>query len=272
LLAAGDFRISVGHYYCGGGAGGSDRVFAVGGAGAIAALAIGTQSIPRVDRVVGPGNAYVAEAKLQLAGSVGIDSPAGPSELLVIADDSACSQTVAQEMLAQAEHDPLACVVCVTIGREAADVIGRELVALIESQPRVSVVKSALQGQGGVVWVDDISSAVDFCNSYAPEHVLVACRAADAIAADIRGVGTVFLGETSSVAFGDYMTGANHVLPTGGLARAYSGLSVLDFFRWTTCQRIDRDAARSLSGDTAAFAEAEGLPGHATAARRWAAA
>ncbi|HET9426628.1 MAG TPA: histidinol dehydrogenase [Gemmatimonadaceae bacterium] len=251
---------------------GVDRVFAVGGAGAIAAMAFGTATVPRVDRVVGPGNAYVAEAKLQLVGSVAIDSPAGPSELLVIADASVSPDIVAGEMLAQAEHDPRACVVAVCIGEGVAAALERSLATLIVGQPRADISGCSLRGQGGVLSVGSASDAVAVCNAYAPEHLLLACGDADAIAARIRGAGTIFIGETSSVSFGDYITGANHVLPTGGLARAYSGLSVLDFIRWTTCQHVERAAARSLSGDTALFANAEGLPGHAMAAAGWAVA
>jgi len=246
-----------------------DRVFALGGAGAIAAMALGTDTVPRVDRIVGPGNAYVAAAKLQLVGSVAIDSPAGPSELVVIADATSSPDVVATEMLAQAEHDPLACVVAICIGEYVAAAVESALASLIAQQPRASIIGCALRGQGGVLTVASSDEAVDAVNAYAPEHLLLACAGAESIADRIRGAGTICIGETSSVAFGDYITGANHVLPTGGLARAYSGLSVLDFVRWTTCQRVDAAAARSLSADTAAFALAEGLPGHAIAGSRW---
>lgn len=248
-----------------------DRVFAIGGAGAIAAMAVGTASVPRVDRIVGPGNAYVAEAKLQLVGTVAIDSPAGPSELLVIGDATSDPAIVATEMLAQAEHDPLACVVAICVGGDVAAAVERALTQAIAAQPRAGICRCALRGQGAVLSVATIGEAIAACNEYAPEHLLITCADAPAVAASIRGAGTIFIGETSSVAFGDYISGANHVLPTGGLARAYSGLSVLDFFRWTTCQRIDRDAAAALSSETASFATAEGLPGHAIAARQWSA-
>jgi histidinol dehydrogenase len=246
-----------------------DRVFAIGGAGAIAAMALGTESVPRVDKIVGPGNAYVAEAKLQLVGNVAIDSPAGPSELLVIADSSASPDVVATEMLAQAEHDPLACVIAVCVGAATASLVAQSLGRLIASMPRADVIAASLHGQGAVVSVDSIDEALAFATEYAPEHLLLAVRDAGAIAAKVRNAGTIFIDECSSVAFGDYLTGANHVLPTGGMARAYSGLSVLDFFRWTTYQRIDSAAAGRLASDTAIFAAAEGLPGHAAAARQW---
>lgn len=247
----------------------ADRVFAVGGAGAIAAMAHGTGSIPRVDRIIGPGSVYVAEAKLQLSGTVGIDAPAGPSELLVIADDSANVTAIARELLAQAEHDPRACVVAVTIGEQLARDLARALASELDSQPRRDIVAASLAAQGAILWTDHVDDAVSFSNEYAAEHLLLALRDAEGVCERCRNAGTVFLGESSSVTFGDYMTGANHVLPTGGLARSYSGLSIADFFRWTTYQRVTSDAAIALAPDVAAFATAEGLPGHAMAASRW---
>jgi histidinol dehydrogenase len=248
---------------------GVHRVFSVGGAGAIAALAYGTNSIPRVDRIVGPGNSYVTEAKLQVAGVTGIDMPAGPSELLIIADLTASVGLIAREVFAQAEHDPEATVVVLTLGSSLAAQVAEEIAREAASQPRTEIIISALSRRGAVLSADSIGQAVAFANAFAPEHVLLACSEQNTIAPLLRNVGTVFLGETSSVTFGDYMTGANHVLPTGGLAKCYSGLSVLDFVRWTTLQRIDRDAAASIAEDVAIFADAEGLPGHAIAARNW---
>lgn len=257
---------------------GVDRLFAVGGAGAIAALAYGTASIPRVDRVIGPGNAYVAEAKLQVAGAVGIDAPAGPSELLVLADSGADADVIAHELLGQAEHDPLACAVAVIFpargedmddARRAADRLTAALDARIDTQERRSIVAVSLATRGGVLVAADRAAAVAFANAYAPEHLIVAAGDPDSVLADVRNAGTVFVGATSSNAFGDYMTGANHVLPTGGLARSYSGLSVLDFVRWTTYQRVSADAAAGLADDVATIALAEGLPGHAAAALQW---
>ena len=253
--------------------GGADRVFAVGGAGAIAAMAFGTDTIARVDRIVGPGNAYVAEAKLQVAGAVAIDAPAGPSELLVLADFSADPMAVARELLAQAEHDPRAAVVAVVVGEEQASEVTSALARLLPDQPRREVVAEALAARGGVLVAQDYDRAIAFVELYAPEHLLLAVFDAelDAVLARVRNAGTVFVGLSSSVAFGDYMTGANHVLPTGGLARSYSGLSTLDFVRWTTWQRVTSRAAASMAADVGAFADAEGLPAHAAAARSWAA-
>lgn len=250
---------------------GVDRVFAVGGAGAVGAMAHGTASIPAVDRIVGPGNAWVAEAKLQVSGMVGIDSPAGPSELLVLADASASPVVIAREMLAQAEHDPVAAVVLVTDAPALALAVERELTSRMDAEPRAEVIRAAFAARGGLLTVESLADAITFANAWAAEHLLLAVAPAmeDATLAQLRSAGTVFVGETASVAFGDYMSGANHVLPTGGLSRIWSGLSTLDFVRWTTWQRIGRDSARSLAGDVDIFATAEGLPAHAATARQW---
>ena len=250
---------------------GADRVFAIGGAGAIAAMAYGTDSVPRVDRIVGPGNAYVAEAKLQCAGAVAIDSPAGPSELLVIVDDSVDPAVVARELLAQAEHDPRAAVVCVAVGASVATGVLQAIDALLPSIQRRQIVAEALAFAGAVLHTDTLDDAVRFANQWAAEHLLLALAPAtiDTAFAQLRGAGTVFLGQTASVAFGDYMTGANHVLPTGGLSRCYSGLSTLDFIRWTSWQRVTPAAAASLAPDVGRFADSEGLPNHAVTARQW---
>ncbi|HXC25551.1 MAG TPA: histidinol dehydrogenase [Gemmatimonadaceae bacterium] len=248
---------------------GVDRVFAVGGAGAVAAMAYGTESIPKVDRIVGPGNAYVAEAKLQVSGAVAIDSPAGPSELLVVADGSADPEVIAREVMAQAEHDPQASVVVVAVGDGAAERISAATLAMIPSQERQTIIVEALATRGAILSAETVDEAIAFSNAFAPEHLLIATEDAPTLVSRFRNAGTIFVGVTSSVAFGDYMSGANHVLPTGGLARSYSGLSVLDFIRWTTYQHIDRAAAASLASDVGVFADAEGLPAHAAAARQW---
>lgn len=251
---------------------GVDRVFAMGGAGAIAALAYGTESVPSVDRIVGPGNAWVAAAKLLVTDTVAIDCPAGPSELVVIADASCDPRTVALELVAQAEHDPRAMSVALVVGNDVATAIGRELSAVVAAATRSDVVREALATLGGILPVADLRGAVRAANWIAPEHLLLATSAAESLVADIRNAGSVFVGQSASVAFGDYLTGANHVLPTGGAARGYSGLSALDFVRWTTFQYVDRSAASRLAGDTGALADAEGLPGHSAAARQWSAA
>ncbi|NOK16419.1 histidinol dehydrogenase [Corallococcus carmarthensis] len=248
---------------------GADRVFALGGAGAVAALAYGTQSVPRVDRIVGPGNAYVAAAKLQVVDAVAIDAPAGPSEILVIADASARPETVARELLAQAEHDPEACCVALVVGAELAQAV-RDAV---EQQARVArrgdIVLSALGSRGAVLRIDSLEEAWPFVADFAPEHLLLATSEPSEDLARVRNAGTVFVGQRASVAFGDYLTGANHVLPTAGLARAYSGLSVLDFYRWTTWQRVTPEAAAAMAEDVGTLADSEGLFAHAAAARAW---
>lgn len=248
---------------------GVDRVFGVGGAGAVAAMAFGTRSLPRVDRIVGPGNAYVAEAKLQVSGIVAIDSPAGPSELMVIADQSSNPAAVAREVLAQAEHDPRAAVIVLTIGESPARRIAEAIAVELPRQERAAIIAESLATRGAVLTVPDLDEAIAFATEWAPEHLLLAVAGPERALARVRNAGTVFVGSTASVAFGDYMTGANHVLPTGGLARSYSGLSVLDFVRWTSWQRISPGAAARLSDDVAVFAEAERLPAHAAAARAW---
>ena len=253
---------------------GVDRVFAMGGAGAIAAMALGTESVPRVDRIVGPGNAYVAEAKLQLVGSVAIDAPAGPSELLLLADDSADPRLIARELVAQAEHDPDAAVIAVIAGPGAGGLLEAVRSALddaLATAPRADIARRALRARGALLSVTDEAACVAFATEWAGEHVLLAMR--DDRRADVlrqlRSAGTVFVGESSSVVFGDYVTGANHVLPTGGTARCYSGLSTADFVRWTSWQSVTPAAAASLAADAACLAGSEGLPGHAVAARAW---
>jgi histidinol dehydrogenase len=240
---------------------GADRVFSLGGAGAVAAMAFGTLSVPRVDRIVGPGNAYVAEAKLQVASAVAIDSPAGPSELLVLADERADARLIAREMMAQAEHDPLAAVVAVVVGERAAAQVLQQLAAALPSQPRADIVAASLAAQGAVLWTESTHAAIAFANAYAAEHLLLVVTATEEVLPELRNAGTIFVGAYASVAFGDYMT--------GGLARSYSGLSTLDFVRWTTYQRVTRAAAARLADDVGVFADAEGLGGHALAARAW---
>ena len=246
-----------------------DRVFALGGAGAIAALAYGTESVPAVDRIVGPGNAWVAEAKCQVASRVPIDSPAGPSELLVLLDAASDVEAVARELLAQAEHDPGAAVVAVALDDGTARTLLGRLALLAPAARRAEVIGPALAGRGAVLVASSIDEAVDFAERWAPEHLMLAVEGADALSARIRNAGTVFVGTSSSGAFGDYLTGANHVLPTAGAARAWSGLSTLDFVRWTTVQTVSADGAASLAEDTDTFATAEGLDAHAAAARAW---
>jgi histidinol dehydrogenase len=245
---------------------GADRVFAAGGAGAIAAMAYGTQAIPKVDLIVGPGNAYVAEAKRQVAGDVRIDAPAGPSEIVVVADETADPAGVARELIAQAEHDEDACVVALVVGEALAHSVTREVEARASRAERSAIVLAALGSRGAVLTLGTIEEAWGFVGAFAPEHLLLAVRDPEAALARVRNAGTVFLGQTTSVAFGDYLTGSNHVLPTAGAARRASGLSILDFVRWTSWQRVTKEGAAQLSADTETLARAEGLFAHAEAA------
>ncbi len=250
---------------------GAHRVFAIGGAGAVGAMAFGTQTVPRVRRIVGPGNAWVAAAKLQVqaSGIVAIDSPAGPSELLVIADSTADPRVVARELLAQAEHDPHTSVIAVADNEGTIHAVERAIEDALPSHDRLTIIQSALGRRAALLWTESLGEAAAFSADYAPEHLMLVGERAEVLIDNVRNAGTVFVGTTSSVAFGDYMTGGNHVLPTGGTARSYSGLSTSDFVRWTTYQRVTRAAAASMAADVAVLAESERLIGHAAAARAW---
>lgn len=247
-----------------------DRVFAVGGAGAIAAMTFGTDTIPAVNKIVGPGNAYVAEAKAQVSRFVGIDSPAGPSELLVVCDESSTPTAIAAEILAQAEHDPDACVVVITFSDGNAQRIAAAVQTGLGEIARSRIAREALGANGALLVARDADEAIAFAAEYAPEHLLLATIDAERLAREARNAGCIFIGEASSVVFGDYITGGNHVLPTAGAARSYSGLGPLDFVRWTSYQRVSEEGASALARDTALLADAEGLSAHAIAARRWA--
>lgn len=247
--------------------GNADRLFAIGGAGAIAAAAYGTDSVPRVDKIVGPGNAYVTEAKRQVNGAVAIDCPAGPSEVLVIADEAADPRRVVYELLAQAEHDPDAASVLISTSTQLIEEVAHIIDEEIAAQPRVDVIRAALAARGALLLAASETEMLEFNRQYAPEHLALYVRNPRNALITTFNAGTVFMGDAASVVFGDYLTGANHVLPTAALARSYSGLSALDFVRWTTYQEITRAAAAELSGITAVLADAEGLSAHAAAAR-----
>lgn len=246
---------------------GAERLFALGGAGAVAAMAYATASVPPVDAIVGPGNRWVTEAKRQVAGTLVIDSPAGPSEVLVLVDETADPRLAAHELLAQAEHDPDASCVLVSTARGVAEETERILVDLLEDAPRGLIARRALADQGGILLAESIEQALEFTDRYAPEHLSVMTAEAASHARVLRNAGTTFVGAWASVAFGDYMTGANHVLPTAGRARSFSGLSTSHFIRTFTIQEITEEGARSLASDVEILADAEGLPGHADAAR-----
>ncbi|MDT8341063.1 MAG: histidinol dehydrogenase [Longimicrobiales bacterium] len=247
---------------------GATRLFAVGGAGAVGAMAYGTRSIPRCHAIVGPGNRWVLEAKRQVAGEVLIDSPAGPSEVLVLSEAGAArAELLASELVAQAEHDPDAAVVFVTPSPEQLEAVHAALAVQVARTPRREVVEAALATSGALLLAPDRDAMLDFAERYAAEHLSLCTIDPRRDLERLRTAGTVFLGEAATVAFGDYMTGANHVLPTAGTARSFSGLSALNFMRSYTWQEISPTGAARLAEPVAILAEAEGLPAHAAAAR-----
>ena len=246
---------------------GVTRLYRIGGAQAVAALAFGTETIARVDKIVGPGNKWVAEAKRQVAGPVGIDMFAGPTELVVIADLTARAERVAADMIAQAEHDEDATAWCVTTDVVLADQLPDALEAHLRKNPRAAVARAALERNGLIIWVPSIQDAVRVANMRAPEHLAIVTHDPEAVAEGIRHAGAIFLGDNTPEPVGDYIAGPSHVLPTSGTARHASPLGVYDFLRRTsvisyTPDRLNNDAARII-----ALAEAEGLFGHAEAIR-----
>jgi len=244
---------------------GADALVAVGGAQAIAALAYGAGPVPACDIVVGPGNRWVTAAKSLVAGHVVIDMLAGPSELVVLADDSADPALVAADLLAQAEHDPEALPVLISLDPSLPKRVERELAGRLASLPGASVARAAL-AHGFCLIARDESEAVAACDAIAPEHVELMVRAPRQVLRRLRHYGAAFLGRNSAEVFGDYGAGPNHVLPTGGAARGCGGLSVLSFLRVRTWLRMDGARVPALSRDTAALARLEGLEGHARAA------
>jgi histidinol dehydrogenase len=243
---------------------GATAVAKVGGAQAVAALAFGTESVQAVDRIVGPGNVYVTEAKRQVAGFVGIDGLAGPTELAVVADASADPAWVAADLVAQAEHDPEALAVLVAFDGAVVDQVGRALEAEVARAGRSKVVKAALTNARTVLVADD-DQAVEVLDRLAPEHLHVVVADAPAFAQRIRNAGAIFVGGFTPVPFGDYGVASNHVLPTAGTARFSSGLRAADFVKVSSVVEVSDEAAARLAPEVARIALAEGLPGHARA-------
>jgi histidinol dehydrogenase len=241
------------------------RIFKVGGAQAIAALAFGTESIPRVDKICGPGNIFVTLAKKMVYGMVDIDGLEGPSEIVIVGDEKANPVFCTADLLAQAEHDPLASVILITTSADLADRVDEEIEIQLRKLKRRSVIKKAIDA-GMLVLVDDLSQAVDLVNLFAPEHVSIMTSSASALARRIRSAGCIFAGENSPVVLGDYVAGPSHVLPTGGSARFGSPLGVADFLKVTNFIALDKPAMRKLSGPAVEIAKAEGLDAHARAA------
>ncbi len=239
------------------------EIYRIGGAQAIAALAYGTASIAPVDRIVGPGNAYVAEAKRQVFGRVGIDAIAGPSEVVVLADAANDPRRVAVDLLAQAEHDEAAQAILITDDAGLADAVAVAVTAELASLPRAAIAGASWQAHGAIILVRDWDEAIGLVNRLAPEHLQLMLRDTAPVFARIRHAGAVFLGAWCPEAVGDYIAGPNHVLPTGRTARFASGLSVFDFLKRTTWVAADADALARVGPAAVALAEAEGLQAHA---------
>jgi phosphoribosyl-ATP pyrophosphohydrolase/phosphoribosyl-AMP cyclohydrolase/histidinol dehydrogenase len=245
-----------------------DALLVVGGAQAIAAMAYGTESVPACDAIVGPGNRWVTAAKQLVAGIVRIDMLAGPSELVVLADEEANATTVAADLLAQAEHDPDALPILVTTSRSLVESVERELAAQLEDLPTKDTAEAAL-GNGYAVLVSSIGEGASVCNLLAPEHLEILTRNANSLSSNLRHYGGLFIGEGAAEVLGDYGAGPNHTLPTGGTARSYAGLSVFNFLRVRTWMRVDElEQAQGLVKDAISLAKHEGLEAHARSASR----
>jgi len=248
---------------------GADAIYAVGGAQAVGALAYGTETVNAVDKIVGPGNKWVTAAKAEVRGHVEIDFLAGPSEMLVVCDESADPELVASDLIAQAEHDPNSSVVAVTDDEATAEAIGEAVDAQIEGRERSDIIEQALATDAsGVLLARSMSEAVLFAEEYAAEHLSIQADDDEALLDRIDSAGSVFLGPYTPVAAGDYASGTNHVLPTNGGAKRFGGLSVDAFLRSTTVQRLDEESLDGLAETITTLAEAEGLDGHAESVRR----
>jgi len=248
---------------------GADRIYAVGGAQAVGALAYGTETVNAVDKIVGPGNKWVTAAKAAVRGDVEIDFLAGPSELLVVCDETADPEFVASDLIAQAEHDPNSSVVAVTADEGTAAAIGEELNQQVDDRERSETIEKALANEAsGVLLARSMSEAVLFAEEYAAEHLSIQADDDEALLDRIDSAGSVFLGPYTPVAAGDYASGTDHVLPTNGGAKRFGGLSVDAFLRSTTVQRLDEESLSGLSETITTLAEAEGLEGHAESVRR----
>jgi histidinol dehydrogenase len=245
---------------------GVDRVFTIGGAQAVAALAYGTQTVPRVDKIVGPGNAYVAEAKRRVFGAVGIDMIAGPSEILVICDGSTNPDWIAMDLFSQAEHDEMAQSILLSPNAEFLDQVQASIKRLIDSMPRATVIATSLKNRGALVLVKDMDEACELSNQIAPEHLELSVQDPDAWVDKLRHAGAIFMGPYTSESIGDYCAGPNHVLPTAGTARFSSPLGVYDFQKRSSIIFASQAGARTLGEVAAELAYGEGLPAHARSA------
>lgn len=246
---------------------GVDEIYKVGGAQAIAAMAFGTQSIPKVDKITGPGNIFVALAKKACFGYVSIDSIAGPSEILVIADETANPRYVAADLLSQAEHDELASAILITTSETLADQVSVEVDRFVANLSRREIIEKSLNNYGYILLVDSLDEAADTANEIASEHLEILTKDPFAMMTKIRNAGAIFLGEYSSEPLGDYFAGPNHVLPTNGTARFFSPLNVDDFLKKTSIISYSRPALEKIHQDIECFAENEGLTAHANSIR-----
>lgn len=245
---------------------GVDRVFTIGGAQAVAALAYGTQTVPRVDKIVGPGNAYVAEAKRRVFGAVGIDMIAGPSEILVICDGTTNPDWIAMDLFSQAEHDEMAQSILLSPSKEFLDQVQASIKRLMDSMPRATVIATSLKNRGALIQVKDMDEACELSNQIAPEHLELSVQDPDAWVGKLRHAGAIFMGPYSSESLGDYCAGPNHVLPTAGTARFSSPLGVYDFQKRSSIIFASREGASTLGEVAAELAYGEGLPAHARSA------
>ena len=242
---------------------GVDKIYKVGGAQAIAALAYGTESIPKVDKIVGPGNIYVALAKKAVYGHVSIDSIAGPSEILVVADETANPRYVAADLLSQAEHDELASAILVTTSEKLAHEVSDQVDGFLKELSRAEIISKSLDNYGHILVADTLEDAIDAANSIASEHLEIVTANPFEVMTKIRNAGAIFIGEYSSEPLGDYFAGPNHVLPTNGTAKFFSPLSVDDFIKKSSIISYSKDALEKIHTDIEKFAEAEHLTAHA---------
>ena len=246
---------------------GADRIYKAGGAQAIAALAFGTESIPKVDKIVGPGNIYVALAKKSVYGYVSIDSVAGPSEILVLADDMANPRYVAADLLSQAEHDEMASAILVTTSMELAEKVSAQADEFVQELSRGQIIQKSLDNYGHILVAETLQDAIDAANEIASEHLEIMTANPFDVMTRIRNAGAIFIGEYSSEPLGDYFAGPNHVLPTNGTAKFFSPLSVDDFIKKSSIISYSREALEAIHGDIETFAEAEHLTAHANSIR-----
>ncbi|MCC8044254.1 MAG: histidinol dehydrogenase [Clostridiales bacterium] len=246
---------------------GADEIYKVGGAQAIAAFAYGTESIPKVDKIVGPGNIYVALAKKAVYGTVGIDSIAGPSEILVLADESANAHYVAADLLSQAEHDPLASAILITTSDALARKVSEEIEEYLKTLSRAEIIRKSLDNYGFILLADSMEDAIDTANQIASEHLEIVTKNPFEVMMKIRNAGAIFIGEYASEPLGDYFAGPNHVLPTNSTARFFSPLSVDDFIKKSSIIYYSKDALAQAKDDIIAFANAETLTAHANSIR-----